>query len=215
MRIAILGTGVVGQTLGSKLVSLGHEVWMGSRTADNDKGTAWAAAAGEGAHLAPFAEAAARGEVVLNCTGGLVSMQALQAAGADKLADKILVDIANPLDFSQGMPPVVRTFEGRSLAETLQAAFPATRVVKTLNTVNCELMADPGRLSEPTDLFIAGDDAEAKAQVARWLGEWFGWGAPIDLGDLVGARGMEAWLALWVRMWGALGTADFNIKVVR
>lgn len=215
MRIAVLGTGTVGQTIGTKLVDLGHDVWMGSRSADNDKGTAWADAHGSQAHLATFADAAARGEMVFNCTGGMVSLQALTAAGAENLSGKILLDLANPLDFSNGMPPSVRTFEGRSLAETLQAAFPEARIVKTLNTVNCDLMVDPGRVSEPTDLFIASDDAAAKAQVVTWLAEWFGWGAPIDLGDLVGARGMEAWLALWVRMWGALGTADFNVKVVR
>ena len=211
MKIAIIGTGSVGNAIGTKLASLGHEVFMGSRTADNPKAAAWAARTG-GRH-GTFADAAAFGEVVFNCTNGTGSVAALRAAGADNLAGKVVIDVANPLDFSRGAPSL---FVGNtdSLAETLQREFPAALIVKSLNTMNCDLMVDASRVPD-SDVFVAGNDPAARAAVAGWLREWFGWKAPIDLGDLTAARGLEAWLPLWIRLWGTLKTADFNLKVAR
>lgn len=215
MKIAIMGTGMVGAALGTKLVSLGHEVKMGSRSADNEKGRAWVESAGDGASLATFAEAAAFGEIVLNCTAGVASVAAVEAAGADNLRGKILIDVSNPLDFSNGFPPVLSIANDDSLGEALQRALPDTKVVKTLNTVANSIMVDPGQLPAQTVLFVSGNDVEAKGVVTNFLREQFGWKQVIDLGDISTARGTEAWLLLWTRLYAALGDADFNIALVR
>lgn len=212
MHHAVLGTGMVGKAIASKLRSLGHDVTMGSRTADNAAALAWAAE--HGGRAATFAQAAAAADVVWNCTSGAGSLEALSMAGAENLAGKVLLDLANPLDFSQGFPPVLSVQGRDSLGEQIQRAFPQARVVKTLNTMSCLLMVDPGRLPEPTDVFVSGNDAGAKATVVAIL-QSFGWAAPVDLGDISTARGTEAWLPLWVRLYGALGTSDFNLKLVR
>ena len=216
MRMAVLGTGMVGRAIASKLVALGHEVTMGSRTADNVAARAWAAEAGVGASHGTFGDAAAHSELVFNCTAGAGSLQALRAAGAEKLAGKTLVDVANPLDFSPGMPPSLLVSGTDSLGEQLQREFPQAQVVKALNTISCEVMVDPARVPGEHDVFMSGDDEAAKAQV-RALLESFGWpeSSIIDLGDISTARGSEGHLLLWLRLWGALGTGDFNIKVVR
>ena len=215
MEIAVLGTGMVGRTIAGKLVSLGHAVTMGSRTADNEAAGGWAAQAGERARHGTFADAAARGELVFNCTAGAGSLAALRAAGAESLAGKTLVDVANPLDFSHGMPPTLSPVGIDSLGEQIQREFAPARVVKALNTVNCEVMVDPGRVPGEHDIFVCGDDDGAKAQVRELL-ESFGWpsSAIIDLGGIASARGTEGHLLLWLRLWGALGSGDFNIKVV-
>jgi predicted dinucleotide-binding enzyme len=199
MRLGVLGTGAVGQTLSAALLDRGHQVLVGSRTAPP----------------ATFADAAAFGEVVLNCTAGMHSLDALRMAGADALGDKILIDVANPLDFSGGFPPRLSVTGDDSLAEQIQREFPNTRVVKTLNTVTASVMVDPGHLAEPTDLFIAGNDDDAKAEVRDLLTQ-FGWaaGRVRDLGRLEAARVMEAYLLMWVNLMGVLGTAEFNVRIV-
>jgi predicted dinucleotide-binding enzyme len=217
MKIAVLGTGMVGTTIASKLITLDHEVTLASRTADNAKARAWLdQVASPRAHTGTFADAAATAELVFNCTSGGASLEALNLAGKANLAGKILVDIANPLDFSRGMPPTLSVCNDSSLGEQIQAAFPDTRVVKTLNTVNASLMVAPSKLSGDHVMFIAGNDTEAKQQVERMiLREWFGWREVVDLGGIASARGTEMYLPLWLRMWGALGTANFNIAIVR
>ncbi|HEX4440903.1 MAG TPA: NAD(P)-binding domain-containing protein [Thermoanaerobaculia bacterium] len=215
MRFGVLGTGTVGSAVATKLVSLGHDTKMGARQAGNPKATDWAAAQGTRASTGTFAEAAAFGEVVFNCTMGTASLEALEAAGEENLAGKILVDVANPLDFAKGMPPSLFTAAaGDSLAERIQKAFPDAKVVKALNTVTAAVMGHPEKVPGQTDLFIAGNDADAKRQVAALLGD-FGWTSVIDLGDVTAARGTEAYLLLWLRLWGALGTPILNIRVVR
>lgn len=213
-RHAVLGTGTVGQAIASRLAQLDLEVRMGARSPHNEKAAAWAAGAGERAGHGSFAEVAAWADVVWNCTRGDASLEALQQAGARHLAGKVLVDLSNPLDFSQGMPPTLFVSGRDSLAEQIQRAFPEARVVKTLNTMNAHLMVQPDRLPEPTEVFMSGDDPAAKATVAAIL-RAFGWAAPLDLGPLETARGVESWLPLWIRLWGALGTAEFNLKLVR
>jgi len=216
MKIAVLGTGMVGNSIGNKLVSLGHEVKMGSRTANNEKAVAWTREAGAKASQGTFADAAAFGELVFVCTSGAGTLEALNAAGAGNLAGKVVVDISNPLDFSKGMPPSLFTRSDESLGEQVQKAFPDAKVVKTLNTVNCELMVNPGKLAGGEhDMFIAGNDAAAKGKVVELLKGWFGWKNVHDLGDISAARGTEMYLPLWLRLWGSLKTADFNLKVVR
>jgi predicted dinucleotide-binding enzyme len=214
MKFGVLGSGMVGSTIATKLVSLSHEVKLGSRNAANEKAAAWVASAGNGASQGSFADAAAFGEIVFNCTAGVGSLDALRSAGASALRGKVLIDIANPLDFSKGMPPTLFLSNDDSLGETIQRTFPEAKVVKALNTVNAGLMVDPGRLPGDHDVFVSGNDAGAKARVVRLLKEEFGWKGVIDLGDITTARGTESYLHLWLRLYGALQTADFNIHVV-
>ncbi len=214
MRIAILGTGIVGQTIGRRLVELGHQVTLGSRTATNEKATKWAEEVGAGATHATFADAASGAEIVFNCTGGGASLAALREAGARNLSGKILVDVANPLDFSRGMPPSLTVCNTDSLGEEIQRAFPEARVVKTLNTVNAAVMVQPGLVAGEHDVFVSGNDAPAKAAVADLLRS-FGWRNIIDLGDITTARGVEMLLPIWVRLMGALKTPHFNFHIAR
>ena len=202
MRIGVLGTGVVGTTIAGKLRELEHEVLIGSRTAGED--------------AVPFAEAAAHGELVFNCTNGNASLDALNAAGAENLGGKVLIDLANALDFSQGRPPLVGVSTGDSLGEQIQRAFPDARVVKALNTVNANVMVDPGVVPGEHDVFLCGDDEEAKSQVAELL-QSFGWPAEriLDLGDITAARAQELYVPLWLRLMGVAGSATFNIHLVR
>ncbi len=215
MKIGVLGTGSVGKTIGTKLVELGHEVTMGSRSATNEHAAEWVASAGAGASQGTFADAAAFGELVFNCTAGTVSLEALGAAGEENLAGKVLVDVSNPLDFSKGMPPTLSVCNDDSVGEQIQRAFPEARVVKALNTVNAGVMVDPASIPGEHDVFMCGNDDGAKAQVSELL-QSFGWPAEriIDLGDITAARGTEMYLPLWLRLMGAVGP-QFNIKVVR
>jgi 8-hydroxy-5-deazaflavin:NADPH oxidoreductase len=216
MKIGIFGTGMVGAAIGNKLVSLGHEVKMGSRTANNEKAVAWTKTAGAKASQGTFADAAGFGELIFNCTQGAGAMDALKAAGADSLKGKILIDISNPLDFSKGMPPSLFAGNTDSLGERIQAAFPDTKVVKTLNTVTADVMVNPGKVAGGDHhMFISGNDAGAKSTVGEFLKTQFGWKNLVDLGDITTARGTESYLLLWIRLWGSLKTADFNIKIVR
>ncbi|HUF12711.1 MAG TPA: NAD(P)-binding domain-containing protein [Longimicrobiales bacterium] len=219
MRFAILGTGIVGSTLGSALLAAGHEVRMGSRSASNPRAAEWARDAhadGRASH-GTFADAAAFGDIVFNCTSGVASLAALEATGRENLRGKILIDVANPLDFSRGMPPSLTVCNTDSLGEQIQRALPETRVVKTLNTINCLVMVDPGRVPGDHVVFLSGNDAAAKQVVAAGLSDWFGWDRRniIDLGDITSARGTEMFLPLWVRLMMTVGSADFNLNLVR
>lgn len=214
MKIGVLGTGMVGETLATKFAALGHDVLMGARDPKNPKAAAWAKGAGAKASQGTFADAASFGDIVFNCTNGAGSLEALGAAGADNLRGKILVDVANPLDFSRGMPPSLFTGSNDSLAERIQKAFPDARVVKALNTVNANVMVNPSGVSGVSDVFVCGNDGAAKAEVTRILKEWLGWPVVVDLGDITAARGTEAYLLLWLRLWGAFQTPHLNIHVV-
>ena len=224
MNIAVLGTGMVGRALAARLDELGHHVVIGTRdpeatvarTEPDMTGTSYQAWAGAhpGIGLETFAAAAGGADVVVNATSGAATLDVLALAGEENLAGTVLLDIANPLDFSQGMPPTLFVKDDDSLAEQVQRAFPRTRVVKALNTLNADLMVRPDLLPEGTSVFLSSDDADAKATVAGLLKE-FGHTDVIDLGDLSTARGTEMLLPLWLRIMGALGTAQFNLKVVR
>jgi len=215
MKIAVLGTGMVGKAIATKLVALGHEVKMGSRKAGNEKAVAWVESAGALASQGSFADAAAFGELAFLCTLGDAAKAVLEAAGPANLAGKPVVDVTNPLDFSKGMPPTLFVSNTDSLGEQLQAAFPALHIVKSLNTMSAPVMVDPASVAGGEhDVFVSGNDAGAKAKVVELL-KSFGWKSPIDLGDITTARGTESWLPLWLRLWGALGTPMFNLKIAR
>ena len=226
MRLGILGTGVVGKTIAARLAGLGHEVMVGTRDPEetlsrtepdrygNPPFSAWQQEHPE-VGLATFGEAAAHGEMVVNATAGAVSLEALDMAGEGKLDGKILIDISNPLDFSEGMPPTLSVSNTDSLGEQIQRRFPEAKVVKTLHTMNAYLMVDPAQLAggEHT-VFVCGDDAEAKEAVSELLRS-FGWTDIIDLGNITTARGTEMLLPIWVRLFGALQKPIFNFKIVR
>ena len=216
MKFAVLGTGIVGRTLAARLVELGHEVVMGSRSASHPEALAWAEQAGEAASVGTFADAAASGEMVVNATGGMVTLLALEAAGAANLDGKVLIDVSNPLDFSQGFPPSLSVSNTDSLAEQVQAAHPGARVVKTFNTMSAPVMVQPALVPGHHNVFLSGNDAEAKVQVAD-LQVSFGWPREdiLDLGDITTARGVEMFLPLWVRLFPVVGAPIFNVAVVR
>jgi len=224
MKIGIIGSGVVGQTIGAKLVERGEDVVLGTRSPGklNDKrgfGRSlddWLEETGGKARVGTFADAAAHGEIVINATSGTVSLEALRLAGEQNLRGKILIDVSNPLDFSKGMPPTLTVCNTDSVGEQIQRAFPEAKVVKTLNTTNVNVMVDPGQVAGGDhDLFVSGNDAGAKARVTELLRQWFGWRTVIDLGDITTARGVEMLLPVWLRLLGALGGPMFNFKIVR
>ena len=217
MRIGVLGTGTVGRTIGSALLRRGHEVRLGSRTAGNEAAVAWSADVGGPASEGTFADAAGFGELLFNATAGAASLDALELAGAEQLAGKVLVDVANPLDSSQpGRAPALTVCNDDSLGEQIQRAFADVRVVKALNTVTAAVMVDPSLVEGTHTIFVAGDDAAAKAEVGKLL-QSFGWPAAsiLDLGDITAARGLEMYMALWLRLWEAAGTAVLNVEVRR
>jgi len=214
MLIGVLGTGTVGQTLATALVAAGHEVRMGARAAGNENAAAWAQETGERASEGTFADAAGFAELVVNATAGAHSVEALTAAGAEQLAGKVLIDVANPLDFSGGMPPTLTVCNDDSLAETIQRSFPEALVVKALNTVTAALMVQPGLVPGPHTILVCGNDETAKATVGGLL-EGFGWPSEsiLDLGDISAARGMEMYLPLWLKLYAAKGTGVINVEV--
>ncbi len=215
MNIGILGTGIVGQTIGTKLIQLGNDVMLGARMANNEKAAEWKKQNGSRASHGTFAQAASHGNILFNCTAGTASLDALNRAGKENINGKILIDVANPLDFSNGMPPALSICNTSSLGEQIQKTYPEVKVVKALNTMNCKLMVNPAMLKDEHDVFVCGSDKEAKSEVISILKEWFGWKSVIDLGDITAARGMEMILPLWLRLMGILQTPNFNFKIVK
>jgi predicted dinucleotide-binding enzyme len=225
MRIAVLGTGIVGRTLAGKLDELGHDVVVGTRDPDKTMASAdtdyvgnppYSTWAGEhpGVRLATFADAASAADLVVNATSGSVSLDVLTQAGEPNLSGKVVVDVSNPLDFAKGFPPTLFVKDDDSLAEQIQRAFPDARVVKTLNTMTAAVMVAPASPGEQGTVFVSGDDTGAKGEVAELLHS-MGHEDVVDLGDLTTARGAEMILPLWLRVMGSLGNPIFNFKVVR
>jgi predicted dinucleotide-binding enzyme len=215
MKIAVLGTGMVGQTLAAKLVALRHEVMMGARSQDNEKAKAFASKSSPFGLAGDFRAAAAFGELIFNCTQGTASLSALALAGEEALDGKVLIDVSNPLDFGHGTPPTLTVANTDSLGEQIQRTFPKTKVVKALNTMWCGLMVDPRMLPEDHAVFLAGNDNEAK-DLVRVLLRSFGWkpAEMIDLGDITASRGTEGMLPLWLRIWGNTKNGAFNFRIV-
>jgi predicted dinucleotide-binding enzyme len=210
--MGVLGSGMVAQAISARLAELGYEVMIGTR--DIEKLRGWQSS-NQRVVIGSLAETAAHGEKVFNATNGAASIQALTMAGAENLSGKILVDVSNPLDFSNGFPPSLTVFGNFSLAEQIQQAFPLTKVVKTLNTVTARVMVYPLEVANGDHhVFISANDGEAKSQVIDLLRS-FGWVNIFDLGDLSTARGVEAYVLLWVRLYGSLNTGMFNIKIMR
>lgn len=226
MKIGILGTGVVGQNIAEKLTQLGHQVMIGTRNKENTL-----AKTGKDNFGRPpfsewiknnpkikfgiYSEAAAFGEFIVNATNGEGTMQALESAGKKNLANKVMLDISNPLDFSKGMPPTLFISNTDSLGEQIQRTYPEAKVVKGLNTMNAYIMTNPSLLQDDHNVFLNGNNAEAKDEVKKLLTS-FGWKEKniIDMGDISTARGTEQILPIWVRLWSTLQTPMFNFKIV-
>jgi len=224
MKIGVLGSGMVGQAISAKLAELGHDVWIGTRdvaalmarTTPGETPTfaSWLAHH-SAVEVASFAQTAAHGDLLFNATSGTVSLAALRLAGEENLAGKVLIDVANPLDFSHGVVSL-SVCNTDSLGEQIQRAFPQVKVVKTLNTMTARLMVNPHLLADGDHtVFVSGNDAAAKAQVIDILQNWFGWRDVIDLGDIDGARGMEMILPLWLELFDKLHTSMIGFKVTR
>jgi predicted dinucleotide-binding enzyme len=227
MRIGVLGTGIVGQSIAAKVSSLGHEVMVGTRDPQDalsrtTSERAWVPPFGEwhrehqDVKVGTFAEAAAHGELLFNATSGDASLDSIGSAEAESLDGKVLIDISNPLDSSQEMPPPLFVANTDSLAEQIQRAFPGLEVVKTLNTVTARVMVEPGEVGGGDHtMFVSGNNADAKAEVTTILTDWFGWREVIDLGDLTSARAQEMYIGVWLRLMLNLNTPMFNVKIVR
>lgn len=226
-KIGVFGTGVVAQTIAEKLASLGHEVMLGTRnvqdtllreTKDNFGRPGfkeWHAAHSD-IKLGTFAEAAAFGEILINATNGFGALPALELAGKENMGAKVMIDISNPLDFSNGFPPSLTVCNTDSLAEQIQNAYPDLKVVKSLNTMNAYIMVNPGMVPGDHTVFVGGNDADAKETVKSILHS-FGWKDSniIDLGDITAARGTEMILPLWTRLYGALKHGAFNFHIAQ
>lgn len=215
MNIGVLGTGPVGRTIGTRLVEQGHNVRMGSRTADNPTAQAWVRASGPLASQGTFADSARFANTLFNCIAGARTLSALESIKNVDLNGKILIDLANPLDYSHGFPPTMTVSNTDSLGEQIQREHKLLKVVKAGNSMSVDVMTNPKQVPGPHEVFICGNDADAKAQVTIGLFEWFGWENVIDLGDITAARGMEMVMPLWLTMRYKFGTGLFNFHIAK
>ncbi len=218
MKIAILGSGNVGKALATGLDSLNHEVYVGTRdvaeTLTRDEIKDWASSHPT-IRVTSFADAVAAAELVINAISGHSTISVLQSVGADNLSHKVLIDISNPLDFSNGMPPQLFVKDTDSLAEMIQREYPNAKVVKTLNTVNSASMIPALTPGKPEfTVFLSGDDPDAKSTVTEILRS-FGHTDIIDLGGIITARTTEMALPLWMSIAGKLDSWGINFKIVR
>ena len=214
MRIGILGSGPVGQTLGRGLAARGHDVKIGSRTPQKPELQEWLKATNGKASVGTFAEAAKHGEILALCCLGTAVDSVLQQAGPQNFRGKVLIDVTNPLDFSKGMPPSLFVGTTESLGERIQRKVPSTKVVKALNIVGNPTMVHPQMEEGLPTMLVAGNDAGAKKKVGALLRE-LGWEDPIDIGGIDGARWLEAFVPLWVRLAQEVGSWTVAIRVLR
>jgi predicted dinucleotide-binding enzyme len=226
MKIAVLGSGFAGRTLAAGLADLGHDVTIGTRdvTATRQKNepdrmgnAGYAVWAHDFPHigLASFADAAAGADLFVNATAGNGSIAALTAAGAANLGGRVLLDVSNPLEFSQGFPPNLFVKDDDSLGEQIQRAFPDARVVKALNTMIGDVMTTPKSVADGNhSVFLSGDDSEAKRVISELLAA-FGWADVIDLGGIQTARATEMMVKIRLLVMTSLGTPIFNFSIAR
>jgi len=204
MKVGILGTGDVGKALGCGFIKLGHEVFMGSRDAQNPKALGWAKESGGKA--GSFGQAAEFGEIVVLATLGTATQDAIRLAGPEKFKGKLVFDTTNPLDFSRGMPPRLVGGLGDSAGEKVQTLLADAQVVKVFNTVGNSMMFRPQLKGGPPDMFICGNSEPAKKKTAKILVD-FGWNA-MDVGDISASHYLEALCVVWVM--SAVKANSFN-----
>jgi predicted dinucleotide-binding enzyme len=196
MKVAILGTGTVGQHLAKGFVGLGHEVIFGTRNPDGESARKALAAVGPGVRAATFADAAKAADFAVLATSWEGTESAVKLAGAANLAGKLVIDAINPLAVGAG-GPTLAVGHSTSAAELIQGWLPQAKVVKAFNIVTATHMVNPQLAGGPPTMFIAGNDAAAKQQVLGILKD-FGWES-IDIGALDGARLLEPLAMLWIR----------------
>lgn len=227
MKIAVIGTGMVGRAIAHRLNGLGHDAVIGTRdpvatmarTEPDMKGTPpfaqWHAEHPQ-TRLVTMAQAGIHGELIVNATSGTDSIDALVLVGKENLAGKPLLDISLPLDLSEGWPPKLSIVNNDSLGEEIQRTFPEARVVKSLNTVQFEVMIDPNVIPGSHNIFLSGNDKGAKSAVAGVLKE-FGWREDVivDLGDITTARAVEMYSRLLFTIADHYGDYHSNIAIVR
>ncbi|MEO8033466.1 MAG: NADPH-dependent F420 reductase [Acidobacteriota bacterium] len=193
VKVGVLGSGDVGKVLAGGFVRLGHEVMVGSR--DRGKLSEWVAKTGDGASAGTFAEAAAFGDILILATLGVATAGAIEMAGPANFRGKVVIDATNPLEFSTGKPRLSVGWTD-SLGEQIQRQLPEARVVKAFNTVGNAHMIQPSFPDGPPDMFLCGDDADAKTVVGQ-VCQHFGWGV-VDIGGIEGSRHLEPMCMVWV-----------------
>jgi 8-hydroxy-5-deazaflavin:NADPH oxidoreductase len=213
MKSGVLGTGEVGQKLGSGFVATGHEVKMGSRDSKNQNLTAWIAANGKNASGGTFADAARFGDVIVLSTAWEGTENVIKLAQPQNFRAKHVIDTTNPLVFPENAPPGLALGWNTSAGETVQRWLPDAKVVKCFNIVGNASMYKPEFPGGPPDMFIAGNDAEAKTTVTAFLKD-FGWPA-IDIGGIEGARLLEPLAMLWITYGVRTGTWNHAFKLLR
>ena len=214
MKIGILGSGPVGRSLANGYASKGHDVRLGSRTPGKQELQDWLKATKGKVAVGTFSEAASHGDVLVLCCLGEAVEEVIKLSGMNNFDGKLLIDATNPLDFSKGMPPALFVGMTDSLGERVQRMLPSAKVIKCFNIVNNQTMTNPRMKDGLADMVICGNDESAKQQVAEFLRE-FGWGEPIDIGGIDGARWLEAYVALWVRLAVKLGDWGVAAKFLR
>jgi len=214
MKIGILGSGPVGRALGRGFASKGHDVKLGSRTPEKQEVKHWLKSTKGQVSAGTFSDTAKHGEVLVLCTLGEATENAVKLAGTKNFDEKLVIDATNPLDFSRGMPPGLFVGTTDSLGERVQRMLPNAKVVKCFNIVNNQTMINPRMKEGLPDMIICGNDEAAKQQVARLLKE-LGWSEPIDIGGIDGARWLEAYTALWVRLATKIGSWTIAAKFLR
>jgi predicted dinucleotide-binding enzyme len=214
VKIGILGSGDVGQALGRGFARHGHDVCVGSRTPQSEKLQAWLKETPGKASTGTFAQAAAHGELVVLATLGAAVEEVIDLAGVGAFAGKVVLDATNPLDFSKGMPPGLFVGTTDSLGERVQRKLPRAQVVKCFNTVSNTQMIDPKFTEGAPQMFICGNDADAKKRTDALLRD-LGWPGSLDVGDIEGARWLEALVPLWVRAGVTLNAWSHAFKVVQ
>jgi predicted dinucleotide-binding enzyme len=213
MNVGILGTGDVGRALGKGFITLGHSVKMGARDARNEKALAWAREMGAKASAGTFADASSFGEIVVLATLGVANESAITMAGRETFQGKVLIDTTNPLDFSGGTPPKLAVSGNDSGGERVQRLLPAASVVKAFNTVGNAFMFRPDFPGGPPDMFICGNDEDAKKKVAAFVKD-FGWGV-VDVGGIECSRYLEAMCMVWVLAAMRAGNWNQAFKLLR
>ncbi len=214
MRIGILGSGQVGQTLGAGFASKGHDVTIGTGHPDKPELRKWLKATKGHVSVGTFAEAAARGELLVLACSGAAALDVIEAAGPEAFEGKVLLDVANPLAFDTGSSPGLFVGLTDSLGERVQRKLPKARVVKGFNTMNATTMVRPKMKEGLADVLLCGDDRAAKRKVASLIKD-FGWATPIDLGGIESARWMEAWVPLWMRIADSQGSWKVALRILR
>jgi predicted dinucleotide-binding enzyme len=210
--VGVLGSGGVGRKLASGFKGRGHAVMIGSRDPAKDELQRWLEEEGTGVEAGSFADTARFGQLLVLAVLGDAASAAIELAGPEAFAGKVVIDAMNPLDFSQGVPPRLSISGQDSLGERVQRLLPDAKVVKAFNTIGNPYFVDPQLDGDQPTMFIAGDD-DAKRTVGEVL-ESFGWPPAVDIGDITGSRELEALCIMWVKIGFKRGAWDHGLKLL-